>query len=464
MSVAGQAAGAVGSLPTRALNHLASSFGGELLRPGDVGYEQARRVWNARIDRRPALIARCASVDAVSRTLAFAREAGLAVTVRGIGHNVAGRAVQDGALMLDLRPMRAIDIDAERGIGRAQAGCSWGELDSATARAGLATPGARISTVGLAGVTLGGGYGWLTRSHGLTVDNVRAIEVVTADGRLLRASPSEHDDLFWGLRGGGTLAVATSFEYALHEVAPVLCGVLYYPAALTREVLSWYRERMRSASRELTIMFNLVVAPFAPFVPAELRGADVAALTVAHFGPEEQASADLEPVAELGRPLLASVRRRRYTTLQRLFDAAGAFGNCVHGRAGHLGELDDRLLDVLAAVRLSSPLSTVMIAPLGGAMKDVTASQTAFSQRDARFDIALDAVWAAGEDPSPHVRWTDALWSRVAELTDGAYVNELGDGEQERVQESYSRAALERLAAVRRAYDPDRLLCSWLPA
>jgi FAD/FMN-containing dehydrogenase len=442
---------------------LDAGFRGQLLGPLDAGYDEARGLWNARVDRRPALIARCWSPDDVRHALAIARRARVAVSVKSGGHHVAGAAVADHGLVIDLSRLKRIEVLPERRLARAEAGVLWGELDAATGAHGLATTGARVSTVGIAGVTLGGGYGWLMRQHGLTVDNVRAIEVVTAGGRALRASADSHGDLYWGLRGGGALAVATEFEYRLHPVGAVTCGVAFYPIDDAADVLRWYRRRMAAAPDALTITVNLIALPPAPFIPTPLHGVDAVGLAIAHFGDPEQARADLASLSDLGPPLAATLKPRSYTAVQRMFDAAGARGNCVCGRAGHLHGLDDALIDALARVRLSSTLSAVMVAPLGGAVARVSPGATAYQGRAAAYDFAADAVWPAGTDAEPHLRWLQRLWSAVAPFTAGAYVNELGADEHDRLRAAYGPVAYDRLTALRAAYDPDALLGWWLP-
>lgn len=440
-----------------------AGFRGQLLGPLDAGYDEARRVWNARVDRRPTLIASCGSPEDVRHALAMARRDGLAVSIKSGGHHVAGAAVADRGLVIDLSPLKSIDVAPERRVARAGAGVLWGELDAATGVHGLATTGARVSTVGIAGVTLGGGYGWLMRQHGLTVDNVRAIDVVTAGGRTLRASPNSHGDLYWGLRGGGAIAVATAFEYDLHPVGAVTCGVAFYPIEDAADVLRWYRRRMATAPDALTIMVNLIALPPAPFIPARLHGLDAVGLAVAHFGDPEQARADLASLRDLGPPLAATLKPRPYTAVQRMFDAAGARGNCVCGRAGHLDRLEDALIDALARIRLSSTLSAVMVAPLGGAVARVRPGATAYQGRGAAYDFAADAVWPQGTRPEPHLRWLRELWSAVAPFTAGAYVNELGADEHDRIRAAYGPVAYDRLTALRATYDPDALLGWWLP-
>jgi len=434
---------------------------GSVLRPGDPGYDDARRVWNARIDRRPGLVLRCAGAADVAHAVVTARGHGVELAIRSSGHNVAGFAVSDGGLVLDLSHLKRLHVDPAGGRVRAEPGVSWGELDRATQAHGLATTGGRISTTGVAGLTLGGGYGWLMRSCGLTVDNLRSVELVTAEGRLIRASSTENEELFWGLRGGGgNFGVVTSFEFDLHRIGPTVTGgAVFYPVKQAGELLRFYRAFMASAPDELAALFNVLIAPAAPFVPPHLHGVPVAAIAVCHAGPVEEARQDLAPLREAGRPVLDRVGPMPYTVLQRLFDAAGEFGRCVYGRSGHLAELGDEVINALVhhAAGITSPLSIVMISPLGGAVARVPAAETAYSRRDAAFSLAVDSVWLDPAESERHMRWTDELWAAVAPFTSGVYVNELGDEGRERVREAYGSAAYRRLVAVKNEWDPTNL-------
>ena len=415
-------------------------------------------MWNGLVDRKPALVARCTGAADVLQAVDFARQNDVPISVRSSGHNVTGCAVCDGGLTIDLSPMKGVRVDRSGRRARAAAGVTWGELDHETQAVGLATTGARISTTGIAGVSLGGGYGWLMRSCGLTVDNLVSVDVVTADGRLLTASETEHPDLFWGLRGGGgNFGIATSFEYRLHPVGPlVVGGAAFYPADRAGALLRFYRDFTASAPDELSALFNFLVAPPAPFVPPELHGVPVVAIAVCHTGSAEDARRDLAPLREVGPALLDRIGPMRYTSLQRLYDAAGRFGSLVHGRAGHLAELADELVDALAAraVELTSPLSIAMISPLGGAVARVGDDETAFSHRAAAYDLAIESVWTDPAESERHVRWTEELWSAVRPFTKGVYVNELGEEGEERLREAYAPRTLQRLVALKDVYDP----------
>ncbi|HEU0297798.1 MAG TPA: FAD-binding protein, partial [Longimicrobium sp.] len=357
--------------------------------------------------------------------------------------------------------LKGVRVDPARRTVRAQAGLTWGELDHETQAFGMATTGARISSAGIAGVTLGGGYGWLMRRHGLAIDNLLSADVVTADGRRVTASAAENADLFWGLRGGGgNFGIVTELEYRVHPVGPqVTGGMAFYPAARAGEVLRFYRGWMEDAPGDLCALCNLLLLPPAPFVPPPLVGAPVAAIAVCHAGPAEDARRDLAPLAELGEPLIDRIAPMPYARLQRMYDAAGVFGRHSYGRSGHLPALADAVVDALAAggSGVESPFSIVMVSSLGGAVARVGDQETAFGRRGTAFDVAVTAVW---EDPAAFARhraWVDGVWRAVRPCTDGVYVNELGDEGPARVRQAYTPGAWERLAALKARWDPENV-------
>jgi FAD/FMN-containing dehydrogenase len=449
------------SLDEKSIQHLRSSLRGELLRPGEQGYHTARRVWNAMADRRPALIARCAGVADVIRSVNFVRQNELLVSVRSSGHNVTGNAVCDDGLVIDLSAMKGIRVDPASAIVRAQAGVLWGELDHETQAFGLATTGAHVSTIGIAGVTLGGGYGWLMRKYGLAVDNLRSVDIVTADGQLLTASASAHADLFWGVRGGGgNFGIVTSFEYQLHAAGPIVTGgTAFYPVERMREVLQLYRMLMDSAPDELTALLTLCTAPPLPFMPPELHGVPVAALSVCHLGSPEETQRDLAVLNELGPPLVDRIGPLPYTRLQRLFDAAGAFGHHVYIKSDHLAGLDDDLIATVADhfASITSPLSVVMISSLGGAVGRVGENDTAFSHRHTAYDCAITSLWADPRESERHIAWTDHFWHALRPFSIGVYVNELDYEGEDQLRAAYNPATFARLAALKNVYDPTNL-------
>jgi FAD/FMN-containing dehydrogenase len=440
------------------LDELRRTVRGPVLLAGDDGYDDARRVWNARIDRRPAAVLCCAGVADVVAAIAIARANNLQLSIRSSGHNVAGHAVRDGGLTLDLSRLKGLQIEPNRLRIRVQPGVTWRELDHEVLAFGLATTGGRISTTGVAGLTLGGGYGWLMRKYGLGVDNLRSVQLVTADGQLVTASNDENADLFWAVRGGGgNFGVAVSLEYDLHPLHPrITGGALFYRASRTRELFSLYQELVHTASDDLTALFNVLIAPAAPFVPHELQGTTVAAIAVCHVGDPITAERELAPLRTVLPPALDRVGPMPYTVLQRLFDVAGEFGHRVYGRSGLLAELPDELLDALAeaSVRISSPRSIVMLSPLGGAVARLGCGDTAFAHRDAAYNLAIDAVWDDSAEDDEHIAWVESVWDAVRPFASGVYVNELGDEGQERVREAYGMATYARLAELKARFDP----------
>jgi FAD/FMN-containing dehydrogenase len=451
-------------LPEKSLiKNLGSNIRGQLILPGENEYDSARQVWNGRIDRKPAMIVRCAGVLDVVQALDFARQNNIPLSVRSSGHNVTGCSVCDGGLVIDLSRMKGIKIDPQRKRVRAQAGVTWGELDHETQAFGLATTGGRVSTTGISGVTLGGGYGWLMRKYGLAIDNLLSVDVVTADGIFLTASATENEDLFWGIRGGGgNFGIATAFEFCLHPVGPlVTAGVMFYPPDRVLELLQFYREWMACAPDELSTQFNFLLAPPAPFVPPSLHGTPIVAIPVCHVGSAEAVRQDLARLGGLGKPLVERIKSMPYTTLQRSFDFAGVFGNQVYSKSGHLAELSDGAIGCLAmgATEITSSMSIVMLSSLGGAVARIHENETAFSFRNTLYDYAIDSVWKEPEQSEQHILWTRKLWGAMQPFSTGAYVNELDDEEKNRVREGYNPQTYERLVALKNKFDPENLFC-----
>jgi FAD/FMN-containing dehydrogenase len=442
---------------------LAGSFAGELIAPGDGAYDEARAVWNGAIDRRPALIARCAGAPDVAAALRHARDRDLVVAVRGGGHGVGGHAVCDDGIVIDLSAMRAIAVDPVARTARAQGGVLWGELDAATQEHGLATVGGIVTHTGIAGLTLGGGIGWLMRRHGATVDNLLAAEVVTADGELLRASAGEHAELFWGLRGGGgNFGVVTAFEYRLHAVGPtVLAGPIYYALEDAPAALRFYRDLAAEAPDELTTILNLRRAPPLDFLPAELHGRHVLTVAVCWAGAIEEGERALAPLRAFGRPLVDAVAPRPYVELQQLFNPAVPHGWHYYWKSCELPPLSDGAIDTLVehAARIVSPRSYIIVFQLGGAIARVGEHDTAYGQRDAAHNVNINAVCLDG-DPAreEHADWTRDCFAALEPFSTGrAYVNFLGDEGQARVRAAYGEERYARLVALKRTHDPDNV-------
>jgi len=447
-------------LDDQVVSRLARDLRGELIRPGDARYDSARRVWNGMIDRRPALIVRCAAPDDVTAAVGFARENGLVVAVRGGGHNVAGNATCDDGLVIDLSPMRAVVVDPERRTARAKGGARWGDLDMAAAAHGLATTGGAVSTTGIAGLTLGGGVGWLARKHGLTCDNLRAAEVVTADGRLLTADEHEHADLFWAVRGGGgNFGVVTAFEYRLHPLTTVLGGMVLHPIERAAEALRFFRAFAASAPEALSTLFYFFVAPPVTFLPPELCNRPLAGLAVCYAGDPAEGEEVLRPLRRFGPPLVDEIRPMPYTAMQRLIDAGSPPGLRNYWKAGFLKGLDDDAIAAIAAhlTRATEPGPFLEVFQFNGAVNRVAPDATAFAHRGASFDLTIGAKWT---DPAADVRqigWVRDCYAALEPFTTGGvYVNYLGDEGEQRVRAAYG-ANYDRLAAVKATYDPHNL-------
>ena len=429
---------------------------GQLMCPGEDGYDSARQVWNAMIDRRPALIARCAGVADVIASIDFSRANDLLVAVRGGGHNVAGNAVCDGGLMIDLSPMKGIRVDPAARTAWAEAGVTWGELDHETQVFGLATVGGTISTTGIAGLTLGGGFGWLSRHYGLVCDNLIAVDVVTADGRFLHASAEEHADLFWGLRGGGgNFGVVTSFKYWLHEVGPtVLAGPIFHPLGSAREVFQVFRDAAATAPDALGSMAALMTSP---------EGVPLAALVPVFSGPLADGEAALRPLRAIDGPVADLVGPMPYQVMQTLFDAAFPPDRRNYWKSGFLQGLDDDAIGVLVEhfPRAPSPYAGVAIELYGGAANRVGPRETAFPHRDYPFNVLIFTAWDDPAHDAANIQWARELWTAMQPFAaDGVYVNYLGDAAaegQDRVRAAYGDATYDRLATLKRTYDPTNL-------
>jgi FAD/FMN-containing dehydrogenase len=428
-------------------------FSGTLLLPGDPGYEHARGVYNAMIDRRPGLIARCRGVPDVVAAIAFAREHGLEISVRGGGHGVAGLAVTEGGVMIDLAGMRGIHVDPAARTARAEGGVTWGELDRATQLHGLAVTGGGISTTGIAGLTLGGGVGWLMGKHGLTVDNLLSAEVVTADGRVLRAGAGEHEDLFWAVRGGGgNFGVVTSFQYRLHPVGPsVVAGVVAYPVASAPEVLRFVRDFTASLPDELTVLTGLVHAP-------DGSGEKLAAVALCHVGSPEQARRDLAPLLAFGSPVLSRIGPLPYVAVNSMLDAAYPQGTLNYWKSGFLQGLSDDLIAAAVAsfATVPSTMTGLFVEQLAGAVTRVGATATAFPHREAGYGLFVTSVWRDPERTAANVAWTRETFAALEPfLASQRYANYVAGDD---VVADWARASYgpnyERLAQVKAAYDP----------
>ncbi len=436
---------------------------GQLISADHADYNIARAVWNGVIDRRPHLIARCIGTADVVAAVRFARNRDLEIAIRGGGHNVAGIAVCDNGIVIDLSAMRAVRVDREGRRAWVQGGALWGDVDTETQAHGLATTGGIVSHTGVAGLTLGGGVGWLMRKHGLTIDNLLAVDVVTADGELQRASEDEHPDLFWALRGGGgNFGVVTSFEFRLHSVGPsVLAGPILWDATDTTEVLRFYRDFIRDAPDELGTVVRFGTAPPLPVIPEHLHRRPVLLIGTCYAGPIEDGEQVLRPLRACRTPLLDLVGPTPYVGFQSALDSTVVHGWNYYWKSTYLPELRDDLIDVIAehAFSCSSPRSYVALFNPTGAVSRVAEDRTAFGNRHASHAITLDAVWRPGEDFGDRdTAWVRGFFAALGRFREGVYVNFLGgDEDPDRVREAYGDSVYDRLVDVKTTYDPDNI-------
>jgi hypothetical protein len=437
-----------------------SSLRGPLIQPGNEAYESARRVYNAMIDRRPGFIARSAGVADVISAVNFAREYQLTLAVRGGSHNVAGFSVCDDGLVIDLSPMKGIRVDPVKRTVRAEGGCTWGDLDHATHAFGLATPGGVISTTGVAGLTLGGGIGHLTRQYGLSCDNLISLDVVTADGRFLTAAPGQHPDLFWALRGGGgNFGVVTSFEFNLHPVHTVFAGPVLYPLEQSRDALRFYRDYMAQAPDEMNAFFAFLIVPPGPPFPEHLHNRRMCGMVCCYVGPQEKAEVVVKPLRDFGPPAFDHLGPMPFPALQSAFDGLVPRGLQHYWKADFVKQLSDQAIDahVNYGPRIPTVSSAVHIYPTSGAAQRIRKDETAFSYRDANFVHVIAAMYPDPADTPANKAWVREYWEALRPYSaGGAYVNFLMEEGEDRVATSY-RDNLQRLAALKHKYDPANL-------
>lgn len=438
-------------------------FRGRLIGPDHADYDAARALWNGAIDRRPRLIARCMGTADVVAAVRFARDHDLEIAIRGGGHNVAGTAVCDDGIVIDLSAMRAVRVDTAHRRAWVQGGALWGDVDRETQAHGLATTGGIVSHTGVAGLTLGGGVGWLMRKHGLTVDNLLTVDVVTADGKLLHASEDEHPDLFWALQGGGgNFGVVSSFEFRLHRVGPtVLAGPILWDASDAGEVLRFYRDFVRDAPDELGTVVRFGTAPPVAAIPEHLHWRPVVMIGTCYTGPIERGERWLGPLRAFGAPLLDLVGPAPYAGFQSALDSTVVHGWNYYWKSTHLPELRNELIDTIVehAFSCSSPRSYVAMFHLQGAVSRVAEGATAFGNRQASHAITLDGVWRPGEGFGDRdTAWARSFFAALGHFREGVYVNFLGgDEDPDRVREAYGDSVYDRLVDVKTIYDPDNV-------
>ena len=440
---------------------LVERVGGQVVLPDDPAFDDVRKVWNGMVDRRPAVIVRCASAEDVAPAIAFAREKGLTISIRGGGHHIAGNSVVDGGLMIDFSTMRGVRVDAEQRRAWAEPGATLADFDEAVQKHGLAAPVGINSTTGISGLTLGGGFGWLSRKYGLTIDALVSADVVTADGRKLHASKTDNPDLFWALRGGGgNFGVVTQYEFALQPVGPeIVAGLIVYPFEQAKQVLTRYRDFTATAPEELTAWIVLRHAPPLPFLPPEVHGSMVVVIAVAYCGDLDQAETLLAPLHAFGQPHGAHVGRQQYADWEKAFDPLLAPGARNYWKSHNFTALTDDALDVKIehAGRLPTPQCEIFIGHLAGAPNRVLPTATAYVPRDARFVMNVHARWDDPAQDAECIQWARALFKASApHASGGAYVNFMTEDEGDRVAAAYGEN-YERLREIKRKYDPENV-------
>jgi FAD/FMN-containing dehydrogenase len=449
------------NLSSNAIEELKAATRGQVLLPGDSGFDEARRIWNAMIDRRPAMIMRCAGVADVRRAVAFARDNDLLLAVRGGGHNIAGSAVCDDGLVIDLSPMKSVRVDAATRRAYVEPGATLGDFDHEAQGFGLATPLGINSTTGVSGLTLGGGFGWLSRKYGMSVDNLVSADVVTADGELVHASADAHEDLFWAIRGGsGNFGVVTMFEFQLHPVGPeVFGGLVVLPLEQAKDALVKYRAAVDAMQEELSVWAVLRLAPPLPFLPPEVHGKPIVAFAICYTGALEEGPSAVEEVRRFGTPYGEHLGPMPYATWQKAFDPLLAPGARNYWKSHNLAELPDGLLDAVidAIGKLPSPQCEIFFGLIGGQTSRVAVDATAYPNRDAKYVMNVHGRWNDASEDERCISWARMFFEAAAPFALGSvYVNFLTEDETERVGAAYG-PNLERLVAVKTRYDPHNL-------
>jgi FAD/FMN-containing dehydrogenase len=446
-------------LPPHVFSDWKARIRGPVLTPADAGYDDSRTVWNAMIDRAPAVVARCLGVADVVECVRFAREHDLLLCIKGGGHNIAGLAVADGALMLDMSLMRGAWVDPLNRVAHAQAGCTLGDVDRETQLHGLAAVLGFVSLTGIAGLTLGGGIGYLTRRFGWTSDNVIGIDLVTADAQLVRASNDQNEDLFWGLRGGGgNFGVVTGIDYRLHPVGPeIVGGAVAWPASEAPRVLELYRTLAEQAPPELTLVVFMRPAPPAPWLPADRHGTPIVALLACHTGNVEDGEEAVAPIKSLGRPIGDILMRRPYLQMQSLLDVTQPKGRRYYWKSEYLPGIDPALCErvIEHAGRIRSPHSAVILFQMDGALNRLSQEHSPVGNRDARYLLNIAGSWDRPDDDAANIAWAREAWNDMKQFsTGGTYINFLTEDDGAERTEAALGGALERLSRIKRHWDP----------
>ncbi|MER2998248.1 FAD-binding oxidoreductase [Pontibacter populi] len=461
MFTLGTLEGATTQLSDEEVTAFSASLRGQLLTPESAGYDAARVIWNGMIDRHPGLIVRCAGVADVIQAVNFARTHELLVAVRGGGHNIAGNAICDKGILIDLSQMRSVRIDPEAETARVEPGCTLADFDHEAQAFGLATPLGINSTTGVAGLTLGGGFGWLSRKYGMTVDNLLSADVVTAEGKLVHASKKQNPDLFWAIRGGGgNFGVVTSFEFQLHAVGPqVLSGLIVHPFKHAKEVLQFYRNYAHTLPDETAVWVVLRKAPPLPFLPEEWHGKEVVVLAACHIGDMAKGEKILEPLRKWGNPIADVIGPHPFTGWQKAFDPLLTPGARNYWKSHNFTELSDEAIDLMIDYvhRLPSPHTEIFLGQVGGQMERVGDEETAYPHRNASFIMNVHARWETAAEDEKSINWARAFFKDSADYaTGGVYVNFLTQDEKERIPAAYG-PNYDRLVEVKTKYDPENL-------
>lgn len=450
------------TLSESVLEEFRDGLRGELVLPQSPDYEEARKIWNGMIDRHPALIVRSLGASDVINAVNFARENNILLAVRGGGHNVAGNAVCEGGMVIDFSLMKSVRVDTNNRTARVEPGCLLGDLDRETQAFGLATPGGIVSTTGVAGLTLGGGFGWLSRKYGLSVDNLLSVDLVTAQGNLITASRTENPDLFWGLRGGGgNFGVVTSFEFSLHEVGPlVYSGIIVKPLSEAKQYIRFHRKFAREAPDDLTVWMVIRKAPPLPFLPESVYGQLVVVVPFLYLGDQKEGERLIKPVREFGTSHGEAIGMNPFISWQRTFDVLVEPGARNYWKSHYLDDISDGAIDVIMeyAKRFPSPQCEVFIPRMEGAIARVPAGQTAYAHRGAPFTLNIHTRWEKAGDDERCIAWAREFFEALRPYsTGGVYVNFLSEEGESRVRDAYPNEIWDRLVELKNKYDPNNL-------